>query len=48
MDLRSGELKYSNNVKEILKVTNKDELGDYKTFTTGDYCRKNNIFWPKG
>lgn len=35
-------------IKEILKVTNKDELGDYKTFTTGDYCRKNNIFWPKG
>ena len=34
--------------KKILRVRDGDKLIDYKTFTTGDYCRKNNIFWPKG
>lgn len=35
-------------LREILRVRDEDKILDHKTFTTGDYCRKNNIFWPKG
>ena len=36
------------NLKKLLKVRDEDPLSKHKTYTTGDYCRENNLFWPKG